>query len=41
VDFVNLLKENNVPVEFIEGSGGHDVLFWDKMMDNVFSFLAK
>lgn len=41
VDFINILKENNIPVEFIEESGGHDVLFWDKMMDNMFSFLAK
>jgi len=37
----NLLKENNIEVEYIEDTGNHDIFFWEKMMTPMFSFLAK
>lgn len=41
VRFVKFLQENQIPVDYREDDGGHDVMFWDKFMDPVFAFLAQ
>ena len=39
IRYVDFLKRNEIPVSFIEDSGNHDVMFWEKMLDPALSFL--
>jgi putative tributyrin esterase len=41
VHFVNTLKENQIPVQYLEEDGGHDIVFWNKMLDSGVDFLLK
>lgn len=38
--FEKALKENEVPHVYIEGTGNHELYYWQQMLDPAFSFLA-
>lgn len=39
--FVKKLKENQIPVNYIEDEGGHDIIFWNNMLDLGVDFLLR
>ncbi|MEW9052256.1 MAG: alpha/beta hydrolase-fold protein [Neobacillus sp.] len=39
--FVNTLKENKISVQYQEDDGGHDIIFWNKMLDSGVDFLLR
>ena len=39
--FLGCLRKNSFPVEYREKDGGHDILFWEAMLETVFEFLSK
>lgn len=39
--FLKDAKEREVPVEYVEDDGVHDIFFWDKYLQSAFEFLKK
>ena len=41
VSFKNYLAEQNVPLEYVESEGLHDIPYWDGQLEDCFAFLKK
>lgn len=39
VRFVQFLQDNEIEIEYQEEDGGHDVVFWEKLLPSAFAFL--
>ena len=39
--YYSVLSEQNVPLEYVEGEGLHDIPYWDGQLEDCFAFLKK